>query len=904
MVDNSYIEIYFRIAVILNESGLLRNNYSNIIPNLNILMNPENDAEKKFKKKYIFTGFTRSNLSDLFNTENDNYINNFDAVVISTNATNDNEVKSKLTANKEVFAEFLNSGRGLFIGSQKKLSDKPDPVPFLPDTISYSYVTRPEVKSSEGEISIINEASPIVRGCDGAAITSKCHNNKFKDHVYRSWLRLNYSELFEPVLVDKNDSSRILLVRAKNQKIVYTTISADYEEQNELLYNILIYITEGISSIGFFGTVDNMHSDSSKFGALLLNAKINKITFDIYNSLDITPDVLNKKIYIISPEFDLADVKEFWRRLLGKSNDLKKILYIHNSDKCDNAITEYRNFSDIDLRLHQVIQWVEKTLDKKTREKEEKSRRAEEEKKKRESLSGVGTVGEQVSKRSSRNVVLWGTDFWTTYDTITFFYELSQTYGNQYADLIASYAPAILDSLDSHYRLPNQNNSASSDNDEIGSYDGMLNCSCAMLEMFYLFRLNELKTNSKYKDWSFQKFSADITLNYIKQCLNKVAGASYLLDMESSIISLYNLKRIAGDDPVVNTLFKQEKDGTSYLQKLIKKVIKDRILEKYKHIIHRSANSGQVSKFYAHQTDTQELCKDIEIIGIALSDKEKIFENEEQIDKIKRCLFHHIVQLKSMQVNGCWINLNRTAAIFKSLIRAKYLYDYNIEIECSAELNSVYSQLISVTLNYINKTMNSQDNKFNRSSTWMSDLMATVTTAFSLCVYNRTNKSLAYEIEQSILNSVDSIIGAASVEMAAIEMTRMRNKITDIIQEKGECESELETLKSNYKKEETANKNRHLRVRNTMILAIVFLLVIAIEQFIVIAQYGMFNKFWTWVFSLLGTIVAFGVSILLKNLIEKKMFMTDDDLKEASLKKQARKEKKQEKKCKKAEKSE
>ncbi|MDE6058777.1 MAG: hypothetical protein K2G44_01905 [Clostridia bacterium] len=903
MVDNSYIEIYFRIAVILNESGLLRNNYSNIIPNLDMLMNSANDAGSKIRKRYLFTGFTRSNLSDMFNVENDNYINNFDALFISTNATNDNEVKSKLTANTEVLAEFLNSGRGLFIGSQKKLSDKPDTISFLPDTISYSYVKRPEIKSSEGEISIVNEKSPIVAGCDGNEITNKCHNNKFKDHVYRSWLQLNYSELFEPILVDKKENSRVLLVRAKNQKIVYTTISADYEEQNELLHNIIIYITEGISSIGFFGNVNNMHFEASKFSDLFLSAKINKMTFDIYGSLDITPDVLSKKIYVISPEFDFEEVKEFWRGLLSKSKDLKKILYIHDSNKCDNAITEYRNYSNTDLRLQQVIQWVEKTLDKKTRDKEEKSRREEEEKKKRESVSATDAAREHGSKKAPRTVVHWGADFWTTYDTMTFFYELSQTYGEQYADIIASYAPSVLDSWESHYRLPDKNDSASSDNDEIGSYDGMLNCSCAMLEMFYLFHLDELKANGKFKGRSFQKYRTESTLEYIKQCLNKVAGASYLLDMESSIISFYNLKRIAGDDPIVKTLFEPEKDGTSYVQKLLKKVVKDRILEKFKGVIHKPANSGQVSKYYAHQTDTQELCKDIEIIGLALSDEDNIFESDEQLDAIKRCLFHHIVQLKSKQVNGCWINLNRTAAIFKSLIRAKYLYD-DIETECSFELNSVLSQLIGVTLNYINKTVSGQDKKFDRSSAWMSDLMATVTTAYSLCVYNRSNKSLAYEIEHSILNSVDSIIGAASVEMAAIEMTRMRNRITDILQEKSACERELETLKSNYKKEEADNKYRHLKLRNTMVLAIVFLFVIAVEQFIVIAQYGMFNKFLTWLFSLLGTIVAFGVSILLKNLIEKKMFMTDDDLKEASMKKQARKEKKQEKKRKKAEKSE
>lgn len=97
MKKEGYIEINYQIAVIMNESGLLRNTYSNVVPNLAKLMEGEERINSRFKNRYNFSSFTRNNISALFDENSLDYIFNYDALFISTNATNDKDILSALT---------------------------------------------------------------------------------------------------------------------------------------------------------------------------------------------------------------------------------------------------------------------------------------------------------------------------------------------------------------------------------------------------------------------------------------------------------------------------------------------------------------------------------------------------------------------------------------------------------------------------------------------------------------------------------------------------------------------------------------------------------------------------------------------------------------------------------------
>ena len=96
----------------------------------------------------------------------------------------------------------------------------------------------------------------------------------------------------------------------------------------------------------------------------------------------------------------------------------------------------------------------------------------------------------------------WGLSFWETYDTMSFMFELANAYGEKYLNLIQSYAHAFFSSSLSHYRGEKQ--------EEAGSYDGMLNCSCALLELFFLFDLDA----APHGNPQFKKYDIKYTRGY------------------------------------------------------------------------------------------------------------------------------------------------------------------------------------------------------------------------------------------------------------------------------------------------------------------------------------------------------------------------------------------------------
>ncbi len=842
-----YIEIVYNIAVILNESGLLRNTYSNIVPNLMTVMRSEETVKSRFRNRYYFTSFTRNNINELFDENSLNYLFNFDALFVCTNSTNDNEVLDRISDNKVLIEKYINDGHGLFMGSQKRLSEKKEVVHFLPDAISFRYIIRPEQKSSEGEICVFDKASVLVKDTSAEEINSICHNNRFKDHLYRSYIVPNFDEMFDDILVDKDDNRRKLLVRVRSQKVVFSTISLDYEEQNTLLKNIILYITEGVSHIGFFCNINKGEFDfSDKFNSILLDAKLNKLQITIYDSLSITPSVLDKSIYVISPYFTMEEVRDFWHQVQKDApitdTNLKKLVYVNDSDLTENIFTEFRNYNEMDVKLHYALQWVGETLAINTEKKNIKEK-----------------------AKADNKEVKWGTSFWETYDTMVFFYETYKAYGDKYINVLSSYGSAFLEQHLSHYR--------SSGQEELGSYDGMLNCSCALLEMFELFDLSSLQKQNN----DFIKYNEEETLNYIKQY---IANDDYLADMEMVIISLCNIKRYE----VSNNLayLYEKKDELNYLQILMKKVV-EKLLAKYDSFFHTSFSITESKD----AIDLQELSKDIEIIGLAIGEYSDIFSSKE-IESLKKILFLLLLKLKYSQTSGYWINPIRTAAVLKSI--TKIVCISKVRQTGGAVISSVVSQIITEAFNYITKEMNR--NKDDNNRVWLKDLMATVTIAYCICLYNSQTRNIAVDIEKTILESDDNITSIQVIDKAAIELTKMRTLVSEyylsldlINKEKVQAEHIIEEqkraysdLQQQYNSDLQKERNRFKKRRTTLVLTIVALAVLVIESIIIMVQEGLFNKFGAWMWSLVTTIIAFGVSILLKNIIEKRLFPTDEKL--------------------------
>jgi hypothetical protein len=181
----------YRVAVIQNESEMLRSGFTNVIRKLTTIDRLSH---------YSFELFNCVNINALF-LDGESNLNNFDSILITTNATSDKSVLDALIIHKEHLKTFLENGKGIFIGSQKKLSTteygtgkKAGSTGFLPPLYEFHTIERPkyEKDSGKGDISVSNEGRHILLDYP-MYVTSEmtkaiCQQNEFKRHYYRSHL--------------------------------------------------------------------------------------------------------------------------------------------------------------------------------------------------------------------------------------------------------------------------------------------------------------------------------------------------------------------------------------------------------------------------------------------------------------------------------------------------------------------------------------------------------------------------------------------------------------------------------------------------------------------------------------------------------------------------------------------
>ena len=103
----------YRVAVIQNGIEMQHSGYVDAIP-----------MYRRFsrigREKAEFTRFSGVNIQDLF-SQGDKYLLDFDALVLGTNATSDDDVYNVLREErcKNLLESFIGSGKGVLICSQK-----------------------------------------------------------------------------------------------------------------------------------------------------------------------------------------------------------------------------------------------------------------------------------------------------------------------------------------------------------------------------------------------------------------------------------------------------------------------------------------------------------------------------------------------------------------------------------------------------------------------------------------------------------------------------------------------------------------------------------------------------------------------------------------------------------------
>lgn len=472
--------------------------------------------------------FNIVNIHNLFQ-EGENALSNFDSLFISTNATSDKAVLSLLQEHKKQIEYFIASGKGIFVSSQKKLSTEifdyqkdSGKTLFLPDIYEFYTVVRPKIEkdSGKGVISVYqktltdqsHDENHILLQYPQTVTAEKtirhCEKNEFQKHFYRSHLIPQVSDSYIPVLVDtsyEDVNQRNLLmtnsISHNGERVVISTIVIDWEFHEDLLTNIICYITEGLPKVAF---VEKAGVKNGDFDFLLTTATLSKVPHEIYSDVNKIRKELYEihNTYIFSPDWKESDVSEFInniddvkRGILAKKPPYRRVYYFKQSDK-GLTLNQYSNFSTIDFMIDSAVLWL-------------------------------GSKFENA---------MWGGSFWTTYDVLTMMLDIDAN--------IDSYINPAINDIKKHYKE--------------GSYDGVMGATCGLLELFFLIEkkysisISGMNIN-EILDWIVKKFpsqsnfdkqSAILSMNRLKNELIKEKKYNFDVDkyteMENDVCRVFH----------------------------------------------------------------------------------------------------------------------------------------------------------------------------------------------------------------------------------------------------------------------------------------------------------------------------------------------------------------------------
>ncbi|MGD9162154.1 MAG: hypothetical protein PVG39_27335 [Desulfobacteraceae bacterium] len=326
----------YRVAVIINENEVAHSRYADTIGTLRSAAE-ESNAGGARGNSYNFLPFDRFDINRLFSTDVSGLMS-FDAIVVGTNAMAFGErIHNVFCEHKVQLQEYLDVGKGLFILSQRKLSNEslgvvePQSVGFLPETLDYYAFFRPEKHSALGNVSIFDRG-PITDYPDkinNEMIANHCEHNEFLVHRYRSIIIPRFSNSYDTVLCDESSPSitqnslsyhamhrKLLLCSRYNPRVVITTMALDWADHRELLTNILVYITKD-RPITYF-----IRDQKEKYGRAGMNSYIARantanIPYRVIQNSEIdTLDMTSGCSFIFSSSTSANDVKDIYKEMV------------------------------------------------------------------------------------------------------------------------------------------------------------------------------------------------------------------------------------------------------------------------------------------------------------------------------------------------------------------------------------------------------------------------------------------------------------------------------------------------------------------------------------------------------------------------------------------------------------
>lgn len=426
-----------RLAVIQNQSESLRASYADVARNFErYLTLPD----------YSFVSIDASNIEDLFRTASPVSIGQFDAVFITTNALSDGKTRDAIMRNAGSLRDFVEGGKGFYLGYQKKMSVSDQAASelgqLLPPPYGVAMLERPksEGDSSQGAISVGASVSAgnnsflllsSPNAVDAQLVMEHCRENDFKAHVYRSSIRPENEAAYEIVLEDisYDDQRRLILANRSflnGERVVVSTIAIDWEGHWRLLENIIRFICEGIPRVALISDEDNA---DSRFKFVQSTAKILGVTNRQYNDLSVPVEFQKvHDVYVVSAKWKRSEVEEFWNSIshgeescFKHARQFRRLYHLGDATDASSSLARYVNYTSIDVLINQGLLWIE----------------------------------------SSFEGGLWSGGFWNTHDVLLMMDGLGLP--------VNSFLPAVLNDIESHLH--------------VGGYDAVMGPSCGLLSL-------------------------------------------------------------------------------------------------------------------------------------------------------------------------------------------------------------------------------------------------------------------------------------------------------------------------------------------------------------------------------------------------------------------------------------
>lgn len=234
-----------------------------------------------------------------------------DAVLIGSNALNDQDIRQTVLDNEKTIARYLSGEKGMVVLHQMRMTTL-DSYSFLPEKFRVACIDRkkenPLERAIEGRISFSEpHAQHAVliypNRIRSHLLIERCMSTKGIEGLYWHYLRALDERSWDVLIVDnsyKQQRPLLMVSRADlNPRIVLSSLTVDWHRQTDLFENVLRYAAEGRPSTA---VIQRSTPSSFPLRYLLADLRLSKFPHSVYTrdklSLrDVRLDVHNTLIF-------------------------------------------------------------------------------------------------------------------------------------------------------------------------------------------------------------------------------------------------------------------------------------------------------------------------------------------------------------------------------------------------------------------------------------------------------------------------------------------------------------------------------------------------------------------------------------------------------------------------------